>query len=233
MIWFFTGLILFFLLFQFRGELNWAVEALIWFWLPFNFVWFPNVVSDKEDVPRPPVKQWLLRTALAFAIGMGVLLSLRELSIATLGIAQISGVPEVPAQLLATSGAFGAVLLQFGVGIIEEGTFRVALPRLLLSTRIRQWTAVTASSFVFGLFHWSAYRGDVKALIVAIAVGFLQAIALALTKSPTGIMLGHAVWNLMVSNLLTGVLYWLVWITFAIGVLYLVQIKLKERGFKF
>jgi hypothetical protein len=233
MLWLFTGLGLFFLLFQYRGDLSWGIEALIWFWLPFNFVWFPNVVSDKEDVPRPPLKPWALRATLAFAIGMGVLLSFRQLSISTLGIAQISGVPEVPAQLLATSGALGAVLLQFSVGIVEEGTFRIALPRLLLSTRMRQWTAVTISSWVFGLFHWSAYQGDTSLLVMAILVGFLQAIALALTKSPTGIMLGHAVWNLMISNLLTGLLYWLVWIGLAIGVVYLIQIKLKERGISF
>lgn len=177
-----------------------------------------------QDPEKPPLEFLVARIGLGFLLGLGGLWCLLFFMQTVFQLSTLWGIPVTP-PALAAMGTSGAILLQFGVGAVEEGVFRVALPRLLLARGLNPLSVLLLANWIFGLFHWRAYQGNLPALLVAVFAGMLQSLALFMSRSAIGIMLSHALWNIHAAGLLGGFLLYLAWGLLLIGGLYYLKLK--------
>ncbi len=192
--------------------------------IPFSFAWWYKT----KDVERPPVDVLIWRIGLAFFLGLGLLSFLIGISRRTGLVSVLWGIPTPPPVLILTV-TMGAIITQFAVGIIEEGIFRVAIPRLLMGKGINSFAVILLSALIFGLFHWNAYGGMIGGIIIATIAGIIQSLAYATSRSAIGVMIGHTFWNLSVSGLLSETLFYL-----GIGLLLIGGIYyMKKKNWRF
>lgn len=225
LIWLLGIVILTFILFILDVS-NRSVQILFYLSLPFSFAWW----TGNETPTRPPPGELIARIAVGFTMGLGGLWFFAYLLAAVgRGSFRLWGIPTLPSSTLAVVGTSTAILLQVGVGIVEEGTFRVALPRLMMGAQGRHAGAfIFLSSWIFGLFHWTAYGGDLTSILVAVFAGLIQAMAYFTSREILGVMLGHTILNLWVGGLLSSVFQGLALVLILIGAYhYLLRRKRK------
>ncbi len=219
MVWLLGFVILLFFVLIMEHE-DRTVRFLFYLAVPFLFAWWVKV----PELEPTPVGRLLPQVGIGFLFGLGglwVLLLLVPVLLS--GLARLWWIPPTLA-LNPTQ----AIWLQLGVGIVEEGIFRVALPRLM-ATRQSWGASILLSNWIFGLFHWQAYQGNLTAVIVAVGVGLLQSIAYFMSRNPLGVMLGHAIWNLAVAGLLSGFFLYLAWALFILGLGYYLKLRVRRR----
>jgi membrane protease YdiL (CAAX protease family) len=229
--WGTTYLILLWIFANYR-DLIWDNFSLLFLFfgaLSVGFIWFVGVEAE-QITPEEELK----RVGLGFFMGLGGLVILFW---AVGNIFSISStlwaVPETPLAItLGGSTTAAAILLQFGVGTVEEGMFRVGFPRFFLQRGWNPFAIIFMVNMGFGLFHYTAYGGNLSGIVIAVVAGMIQALAYFHSKSAIGVMLGHTIWNLYVSGLL-GNLFIVAWILTAIGAAYYAYIKKwhKKVGF--
>lgn len=188
--------------------------------IPFSFAWWYKT----GDVERPPIDVLIWRIGLAFFMGLGILSFIIGFSRRIGMVSVLWGIPSPPPVTIFTV-ALGAIITQFAVGIVEEGIFRVSIPRLLTGKGINPFAIILLSSIIFGLFHWTAYGGNTMGIMVAVIAGIIQSLAYATSRSAIGVMLGHTFWNLSVSGLLSGALFYIGLGLLVIGAIYYMKKK--------
>lgn len=180
-----------------------------------------------KDPLRPPIQMYVIQVAVGFTMGLGGLWFLFYI------VPQLTmplwSIPELPPQVLSVFGNSGAILIQVGVGTIEEGVFRVGLPRLLLERGVSPVAGIFMTSWTFGLFHWMAYGANITSVMFAVFVAFLQSFAYFSSKSVLGVMIGHIVWNITAAGLLSQTYQLLLLGLLVIGVGFLGYRKAKQK----
>lgn len=220
MVWLFGIIILTYLVFIAQIE-NRTVEVFFFMAIPFSFGWWHKV----RDPERPPIEFLVARIALGFLMGLGLIALLLRFFTSLGRVSVLWGVPALDPTILATTGASMVILTQFGVGIVEEGIFRVAIPRLAMARGINPFAIIIASNWTFALFHWVAYGGNVGSIIIAFFAGILQSIAYSTSGSAIGVMLGHAFWNIAIAGYLFGFLYYVALGLVILGIVYYLKLK--------
>lgn len=218
-VWLLGFVILLFFVFILEVQ-DFTVRFLFYISAPFFLVWWIKA----PELDPTPLQILIPQIGIGFLFGLGGLwVLLFFLPVLLQWLAQLWWVPPMLGFLPAQ-----AVWYHLGVGIVEEGVFRVALPRLL-ATKQGLGTSILLSNWIFGLFHWVAYQGNLAAVLVAIGVGLLQSIAYFLSRNPLGVMLGHAVWNLYVAGLLVGFFWYFAWALFIVGLGYYLKLRIRRN----
>ena len=203
------------------------VTALFYLSLPFIFAWWVKV----DEAERPPAHYYIARVGLGFFLGLGGLMFVFWIAANLWRVTTLWQIPTIAAEIVAFGfiSTTGMIWLQIAVGTVEEGIFRVALPRILLTRGINPLAVVILANWTFGLFHWKAYGGDVQALAISIFAGLLQSVAYFSSRSILGPMLGHAVWNMLAAGILGGFMWYLSIGLLVLGVLYWSKLKYRWR----
>ena len=203
------------------------VTILFYLSLPFIFAWWVKV----DEPERPPAHYYIARVGLGFILGLGGLMFIFWIAANLWKVTTLWQIPTITQEILLFGfiSTTGMIWLQIAVGTVEEGIFRVALPRLMLARNINPFAVIILANWTFGLFHWKAYGGDVQALAISIFAGFLQSFAYFSSRSILGPMLGHAVWNMYAAGVLQGLIWYLSIGLLILGVLYWSKLKYRWR----
>lgn len=191
--------------------------------ITFGAFWWIGV----REAEYPPLEEYLGRVALGFVLGLGGLGLLFYILNFITPLQELWYIPATPPEFAISDS--GAILVQFGVGMVEEGVFRVAVPRMLMTRNVRPTAAVVGTNWTFAMYHWSAYYGNVMMLLIAFLAGVFQSIAYFTSRTALGVMLGHTIWNINASGLLSGFLLYVIVALGLLGAYRYIQLK-QRRG---
>jgi membrane protease YdiL (CAAX protease family) len=132
--------------------------------------------------PRIPGLQMNLNAAIIWFVGAFV--------VTTFVLVGIQGLRGTMATQTYAVGASTYLIVMHAcvVAVSEEVIFRGSLPLLI---------SPIPAQIAFGLFHWSAYGGDLTSLLIAIFAGFLFYVIMRKTNIWTTMGI-HAAYNLVV-----------------------------------
>jgi len=185
--------------------------------------------------PRPPntVKFNIMALPVSFLLGLGFIAIIKGIGFSTLFIGLQDFFETFMVNPVLTS--FSSVGLpteisMFFVASIEELTFRIAIPAIIMiaiplniGVEARWGVAVFGSSLLFGMWHIFAYGGDTTLMVTAMVSGGLLSVAYRIGEKIgghdlafLGIVGGHYYWNLVASNIANSFVYMIVFMVIVI-----------------